>query len=264
MAAMRMTFTVEDISPQRAAQLLERNVYYNRRVRVGWVRQLAKAMATGGWHTTHQGIALSPEGELLDGQHRLMAVALANVTVPLVVARNVPVAGFPAFDRGQRRSIADNAREDRRLVEVAHLLAIVGNNYNTTTLTDLYVLRVLEAFRPEITAVTLARMGMVKHRTATPIRAAAALTIAAGHDMQGIGSLYQSFVRLDAGLPPALMALQRQLESGQAITTKRYDLLARALIAFDPLRAGVSKLQVKDVTAALAPVVAIIRDRAAP
>jgi hypothetical protein len=54
-----------------------------------------------------QGIVLCSDGTLLDGQHRLAAVVLAQVTVAMLVVRNAPKDAFITMDSGKSRSLRD-------------------------------------------------------------------------------------------------------------------------------------------------------------
>lgn len=64
--------------------------------------------------TTHQGIAFNDRDELIDGQHRLSAIVMANVPVRMMVTFGLPsavegkkVTTMDAVDRGATRSVAD-------------------------------------------------------------------------------------------------------------------------------------------------------------
>jgi hypothetical protein len=103
---MAMTFSVESITPERAAELLGRGGA-NRPLSDGKVKEWAAAMRAGEWRLTHQGIALGPTGEVLDGQHRLTAVVRSGVTVEMMVARDMPAELFPVIDAGKVRNNAD-------------------------------------------------------------------------------------------------------------------------------------------------------------
>jgi hypothetical protein len=52
-------------------------------------------------------IKLAPSGRLLDGQHRLAAIAQSGITQRLLVVFNVPEEAFQVIDRGAPRSNGD-------------------------------------------------------------------------------------------------------------------------------------------------------------
>ena len=72
---------VTRITPQDASRLpdpeLGRN-QQNRAVNKTQVRRLAEAMTRGHWRLTHQGIAFDRDDVLIDGQHRLAAIATSG------------------------------------------------------------------------------------------------------------------------------------------------------------------------------------------
>jgi hypothetical protein len=101
-----MDMEVLDVSPELAAQWLTRNTG-NRPLSKGTVQQLADRIQRGEWQLTHQGIAFDEDGVLIDGQHRLAAIARAGVTVRLTVARGVPRSAFTVMDTGRKRTGRD-------------------------------------------------------------------------------------------------------------------------------------------------------------
>jgi hypothetical protein len=78
-----------------------------RTIRDDRVRKLAHAIRDGQWRLTHQPIAIDPDGHVIDGQHRLTAIASAGVDVPILIARDVDPATFGVMDTGASRSPAD-------------------------------------------------------------------------------------------------------------------------------------------------------------
>jgi len=64
---------VQAITPTKAAEYLEANTS-NRPLSSATVKSFAEAMSRGDWMVTHQGIAFSAAGVLVDGQHRLAAI----------------------------------------------------------------------------------------------------------------------------------------------------------------------------------------------
>jgi hypothetical protein len=117
---------VLDITPSMAARWLEGNTH-NRPITQGHVERLAREMKAGRWRMTHQGIAFSPNGRLLDGQHRLWAVVMADVTVPMRVFFNEPGENIECFDGGLVRSAAHRMSLGQRFgqdIDHKHLAAM--------------------------------------------------------------------------------------------------------------------------------------------
>jgi hypothetical protein len=104
------TMTRIMVTPSQAARWLDNQNNRNRPVIDAVVKRYARAMKTGRWRLTHQGIAFDQHGLLLDGQHRLWAVVEANVPVDMHVWFNVPADGVMAIDDGKGRSVLDQLR----------------------------------------------------------------------------------------------------------------------------------------------------------
>lgn len=108
----QVKFEFMQVTPELAGKWLKRNVK-NRRVKPKTIGGYAMDIRNGAWLTTHQGIAFDASGNLLDGQHRLLAIVAAKMPVVLVVSTEWPVAMDPkhltmdAVDRGITRSLAD-------------------------------------------------------------------------------------------------------------------------------------------------------------
>jgi hypothetical protein len=64
-------------------------------------------MASGEWHLTHQGIAFDELGNLVDGQHRLLAVIESGVPTRFWVFNGVSREAMIAIDMGKTRSAVD-------------------------------------------------------------------------------------------------------------------------------------------------------------
>lgn len=112
-----LTTQIVDLTPDMARDLLDRNTPDNRKIRETMIRSYVRAMRNGEWRLTHQGIAISPDGVMLDGQHRCLAVVRSGVTVPMLLIRGVDQDAFQAMDRGGRRSLSDVTGIDRRITD---------------------------------------------------------------------------------------------------------------------------------------------------
>jgi hypothetical protein len=99
------------ISPAMAREWLlvspERN---QRAVRQRNVAKILHAIETGEWKMTHQPIALDPTGFVLDGRHRLTAIAAQRKHVASLVAFDADPETFGVIDTGAARSPGDSLR----------------------------------------------------------------------------------------------------------------------------------------------------------
>lgn len=108
-----MRFKVETITPDKARKLLDQNDRLDRprrTIRAARVQKLAHAITSGQWLTTHQGIAIGPDGTILDGNHRLLAIVAADQAVEVVVARDADPSWFPVLDAGAARTTGDSLK----------------------------------------------------------------------------------------------------------------------------------------------------------
>jgi len=106
---------VKVITPDKAIEFLKKNKT-NRPLRMSVVEQYALDMRKGHWVVNHQGIAFDNNGNLVDGQHRLEAIRLANVPIKILITtglQNVALEnGLKVFvmdtvDRGKLRTVGD-------------------------------------------------------------------------------------------------------------------------------------------------------------
>lgn len=93
-----------EVTPDMAREWLS-SAARNRKVYDIWVERYAERMKRGDWMVTDQGIAFNDSGELIDGQHRLHAIVLANRTVTLLVTRGLDHRAQLVMDQGIRRQV---------------------------------------------------------------------------------------------------------------------------------------------------------------
>lgn len=97
-----------DITPEQAAAMLEKENPTNRRRSTGFVERYAADMAAKKWVLTHQGIALGPDGTVMDGHHRLEACVRSGATFRTLVFTYESIDAFTrglhAVDKGRGRS----------------------------------------------------------------------------------------------------------------------------------------------------------------
>jgi len=101
------TFEVVSMTPTWAENILRQNNNKNRKIRKSKLMMYTRSIESGEWRVTNQGIALDPQGNLLDGQHRLAAIVKANQTVRLLLGKNCDPSTFGLIDIGATRTAGD-------------------------------------------------------------------------------------------------------------------------------------------------------------
>ena len=104
---------VVDVTPELARKWLDL-ARFNREINYTIVALYARQIKEGLWRRTHQGIALTKESVLIDGQHRLLAVLKTGQTVPMIVFVDEPEENFEFIDCGRNRSHLDMMRLSQR------------------------------------------------------------------------------------------------------------------------------------------------------
>lgn len=229
-------------------------------MRMWWAEAMAAAMRRGQFMTTHQGIAFTDDGELLDGQHRLKAIQIYGQPVEMLCVYGLEKAAFAFIDIGVKRSVSDVTHLHKRTAEVcrmaAHLL------YGGTTLPD-QVIEIAKSGLAEVHDRLHEHCGSNSPVTsAAPVRLAACALVMDGYHEEDIFSLYRKMVLLEYGdLPPSALAFLKQKESRKLSSANSYELLARALKAISPETRNISKIQVDEgaVNSALSYVRQILR-----
>lgn len=100
--AGRLSFTVEEITPEIASRMLETAV--NPKEDRKAIATYAQAMRNGAWILNGQPIILDEEGRLIDGFQRLNACVMADTPFRTIVARNVHADTLHTIDQHRRRS----------------------------------------------------------------------------------------------------------------------------------------------------------------
>lgn len=101
-----MRVEVTEVTPDMAIKLMGDNAN-NRLLSRTRVTKLVTEIRSGNWQLNGETVIVSKSGKLLDGQHRLAAVALAGKTVPMVIAFDAPEDAVATIDTGRSRSTSD-------------------------------------------------------------------------------------------------------------------------------------------------------------
>jgi hypothetical protein len=249
-----MKFEVVKVTPDIAARFLMKNDG-NRKLREHRAAYLARAIEEGKWKLTHQPIAIGKRGRLLDGQHRLRAICLANMPAELVVATDVPDDVFAVLDAGLPRKMHERLRSDAD---------------HTSTCTSLFRLMVGRStaheyeieLMLEIFAATFLKLAQVPRtrdskferkaiQAAISLRTAMAIKAKDDNEVIRIQWVLEKLRRGDvAGAPPIVCSFYKQTMEGVANldigVSQPTDQFCRAWVAFNRDNEGVSRLQITD------------------
>lgn len=245
-----MNYKQMTVTQQIAEKWLENNTS-NRHIRQSRVEYFCDLLRRNQFLCTHQGIAIAPSGRLLDGQHRLWAIALSGVAADMMVATNVDEETFIACDRVMGRTVGDVLSLDARAAGIANYITTMASSATRTPSPD-QVQKVVDIFGEEINTLIAARPGTKARVSASPIRAAIVIRMkdvpATSARLCGV---YKNFVERNyEELPKSVQSFLRQIDEGTGVRNSA-DLFTRSWRAFDPERFSASKVMIKDRDAVL-------------
>ena len=94
------------ITPEIAKRLLEQN-NDNRKMKERVIKAIAQDIKNGHWKLNGESLIVTCDGELNDGQNRLMAIVRAGLPVPSLVVFGVTRDSRLTVDMGAARSVAE-------------------------------------------------------------------------------------------------------------------------------------------------------------
>lgn len=97
------------VTPSMAEKWLGNNTQ-NRKVNLGRVSFYAKAMSESKWELNGESLKFDSEGILIDGQHRLLAIIKAGVSIKTFIIQGLPSDVFKTIDTGRPRSGSDTLK----------------------------------------------------------------------------------------------------------------------------------------------------------
>jgi hypothetical protein len=250
-----------NISPAMAAEWLESNTI-NRPLRRTVVDGLVLAYQRGEHRLTHQGIAFADSGELLDGQHRLTAIAKmpADFSVQMLVTTGLPKDAFDSIDQGLKRSHGDVLRISQGLAAVARFMATTVET-SRSGITSQSLVPYVRGVEVEYARLMNFCGKSTKTWSSAAVRSAAILRLLNGGDSDYICINYYALNHAEFdSMSPITQSLYRQQVSGRA-NSQGYDLFCRAFKAFDFRSASTTKLQMDSVSASIQAARAIIQTR---
>lgn len=102
-----MYANVVSITPTVAEQMLQHNTNNYRKAQPTKVHLYARKMALGYWQENGEAIQFDKQGNLLNGQHRLMAIIESQTTQRMLVVYDVEA---DVFDSGKNRTLYEYSK----------------------------------------------------------------------------------------------------------------------------------------------------------
>jgi len=214
-----MESKVITITPEMAREWLTHLNGNNRPPIKSYISYLAQEMKAGNWRLTHQGIAFDSQGNLVDGQHRLYAIGVANKAIKMLVTTDLPIGRFSIIDRGVSRSISVLTNLPNWLTEIYGLLFIM-----TTTgpgrLSPDVILSLHEKLGMHTEALRNCCSTKTRFFSSAPIKASAIIALEYGENEDYVLNTYRNLVLQNLeSLPRIALSLVRQYNRGRIQTS---------------------------------------------
>jgi hypothetical protein len=205
-----------DVTPEKAADIIARHNWDNRKVKKSVVAKYAKIMADGDWKFSPETISIARSGRMLNGQHRMLAVVESGVTCRFIFAIGFDEDVFEVLDRGAMRTRADALSIDKKLSECATLLCRVSGSDLSSTITDADVYRAAMLIKDCHDELMVYCNTYVRLFSSAPFRLAAVARIMGGYDRDYCMTLYRNLVLSHTEvLPPVGHAIMRAANRGR-------------------------------------------------
>lgn len=249
-----MKTTIVNVTPAMAREWIKYNTD-NRPLRSGHVEALRGAFVRGEYKPTHQGIAFDNNGTLLDGQHRLHAIALIDdpdAAFPMLVSRGMSRETFEVIDTGSSmRSVSDVLRINPQAGIVANFFAQLMLTRQKSRPTPAQVKPFADLIATNMDRLTGFCGANSRTWSCAAAKAAVILSMQRGYGDYAL-MVYRSMVmaKFDE-MPTVAQALYRAHLSGSVRAGGGRDIFVRLLKAFNPANAKLSKVQIRDGNADL-------------
>jgi hypothetical protein len=230
-----MKTEIVTMTPAWASDLLKKNTN-NRNIRQRSIDRFAKLLKNGEWKLTHQGVAVSWEGILLDGQHRLLAIEKSGISADVLLSTECDPSIYAAIDGGISRTNADATGLPNRVVQVLNFFAYQINGSAKPTPGEIAAMNVVfgEATQSLLTFAPLNRVAF----SSAPVRAAVVFLMLEGNKdtADSAVNLYRRLTLMEFdGLPPSTASFAKYCltKPSNGGSSGQFNYFCRALKAFD-------------------------------
>lgn len=240
---MAVETKLQVMTPKEATRIIEKSNIDNRKVRLHHVEWFSNLIKNGEWVLTHQGIAFDVNGRLIDGQHRMLAIAKSGIDTPILVTRNLKPEAYNAIDTHSRRSLADvykiNARYAAFITTISKFKAgSCGSKFNNNE--TLNIIKKTSHFFE-----TLIPAANVRYFSSGATISALMYSYINNYSSQKyIAALYNNLRLLNyLELPPVGHAFAKCLVMNKDYQTKNSIMVPQLLYVFDPVNENSTKMR---------------------
>jgi hypothetical protein len=248
----KMKTEIIKITPELASVILSKNV--NRKVRPHQVNALKESMLGGLWRLTHQGIAFDVNGNLVDGQHRLLAIVASKMTFDMMVTHYDSAFQYDVLpvDTGSYRNYSDLTGLPQGLTELAsgyHSIVLVDNR--AVKIPAHIIKDEAMIIKPFLDKLTKYCGTTARQKSVFAVKGAACLMMARYPEREGyILESYRQYILDVQDMPKPLYAIQKALIRGVVTNnghSAQKDYFARVWLAFNPQNTDLSRIQISNL-----------------
>jgi hypothetical protein len=210
-----MKTEIINVSPEIAKHMLLSNTI-NRAVRPLKWKKYSQEMKSGHWKLSHQGIAFSNNGKLLDGQHRLLAIVDSGITLPFMVTYGLDESLFSKIDVGFLRTTSEVTKIPTKDLGVIKFFATHAYGMDVSMQSE-SLIKIHSVFKAELEMLNIYCASNRKTISSAGVRAAAVLSsFESGSDRAF--DLYRDMCLLNFdALPPVALNFVKQATSGSIV-----------------------------------------------
>jgi hypothetical protein len=247
---------LEIITPERAEMLL-RNQANPRKLSKWHVDEFKRHIQHGSFETTHQGIALNNEGQMVDGQHRCAAIVECKKPVLMWVAYGIIPEAISVLDRGVRRTFSDLLGTHKYISQPATLAAIIA--FGNSRPREVEVKQMVDVLGERFAWLLETRSGSKKGITAgCRLGAALAITPETKEDVLFQFDAYAG-CNFNEMWPSVQALVKKTMTNGYSRVLDRNSVLLASFKAFSPKNKNLSLLRIMDVSEELKPIKEMLR-----
>ncbi len=245
------------LTPDIAKQIMDKHYEYvnslpehlrfkaQRNFRPNLAKKYAMDIGNGDWKLTHQGIAISKFGRLLDGQHRLAAIRIANSPVKMLISTDCDDEIFSSLDMGIKRTFSDALQINVKEAEVySRILRMVGSE-KTITPARMQLL-VNSPIGKEVRELQDLRLRSRRLASSALVKASIVYHMMTSNNKNYVLQQYKDFIHCNyENMSSSVLNFEKQIASGNLTSTNTMDITIRAHIAFNPANKNKTIIRVR-------------------